>query len=403
MAKNFNKEKAIWLFAGGPMQAGAATRILDAGYKLILTDMNPDCACAGFANELVVADTFNTNKNLKASRTLSRKYSIQAVVTVAADCHETVSLVGKSLGLHAIDPLISRSCRYKNLTRELLTKARIPQPGFKTVRNVKEARDFINEIGGRGALKATNSSGSRGFSAIGHADEINAEVFESALSAGTTGRVLVEELLHPLESEIAELSIETVWNNGRMYWLNWVDRLFRKDFLLFKGLKGAYDNCPWGVELGHINPAIHCYETKAKIHDMVYRAGIALGMAKERGGHILKADIMLTVDGPYLLELTPRLSGGWDSSGSTPARGADFTGGAIALALGRRLDINMWHEYFEYKNPNLYASVMARVDSRAKDCIGRKFAIGSSYERGGAVNAALKNLQKENYVISMEQ
>ncbi|MEK6531802.1 MAG: hypothetical protein AABZ23_04830 [Deltaproteobacteria bacterium] len=397
------KEKAIWLFAGGPMQAGAAIKIQEAGYKLIITDMNPDCACAGYADELVEADTFDINKNLKSSRTLSKKYSIKAVVTAAADCHETVSRVGKSLGLHAIDPLISRSCRYKNFTRDLLKKAQILQPRFKSVKGLKEAREFIGALGGRGALKATNSSGSRGFSAIEHIEELTPEAFDSALSAGTTGNVLVEELLSPLESEIAELSVETVWSNGRMYWLNWVDRLFRKDFLLFKGLKGAYGDVPWGVELGHINPAVHRSETKEKIRDMIYRAGIAIGMGRERGGHILKADVMLTADGAYLLELTPRLSGGWDSSGSTPARGADFTGGAIAMALNRRLDINMWHEYFEYKNPSLYASVMARVEPDAKDCIGRRFAVGTGFEREASIGAALKNLKRENYVISVEQ
>ena len=58
-------------------------------------------------------------------------------------------------------------------------------------------------------------------------------MYERAREAGTTGLVIVEELLHPVETEIAEQSVETLWYNGTMYWLNWVDRLFRKDFLRF--------------------------------------------------------------------------------------------------------------------------------------------------------------------------
>ena len=46
-----NKE-AIWLFAGGPMQAPAAKKIKDDGFQLILTDMNPDCYCNKYADEL---------------------------------------------------------------------------------------------------------------------------------------------------------------------------------------------------------------------------------------------------------------------------------------------------------------------------------------------------------------
>ena len=53
------KNKAIWLFAGGEMQAIASKKILNHGYKLIITDQNPDCYCAKFADELVEKDTFD--------------------------------------------------------------------------------------------------------------------------------------------------------------------------------------------------------------------------------------------------------------------------------------------------------------------------------------------------------
>ena len=48
-----------------------------------------------------------------------------------------------------------------------------------------------------------------------------------------------------------------------------------------------------------------------------------------------------------IIELTPRLSGGWDSSGTTLARGADFQAGIIRLALGDALDLDLWRKYFE--------------------------------------------------------
>jgi hypothetical protein len=189
-----------------------------------------------------------------------------------------------------------------------------------------------------------------------------------------------------------------------MYWLSWVDRLFRKDFLLFNSLKtGMYDGVAWGIEIGHINPAIHDLATKIAVFELIRRAGAAIGMKRERGGHVLKADIMLTKNGPYIIELTPRLSGGWDSSASTPARGADFAGGLIALALGEVLDLGMWHRYFEFANPALFASVMAKIGEGAQDCIGRRFAIGADFERERSIERALNNLTEERYVVSMEQ
>lgn len=399
-----DKEKAIWLFAGGEMQNIAARKIIQKGYKLILTDMNYTCFCSEYADELITLDTFDISGNINAATELLNKYKIEAVLTAAADCHETVAGVAKSLGLHGISPYISHICRYKHLTRDVLTKAGIPQPAFKVVKDLEQARQFIGEIGGAGVLKATNNSGSRGFALIRNIDKLNKAAFENSLASGTTGQVLVEEIIKPVENEIAEQSVETVWYDGKMYWLNWVDRLFRKDFRLFDCLQtGVYSDVAWGVELGHINPAVHEYRVKKEVYDMIYRAGRAIGMHKENGGHILKADIMLTENGPYIIELTPRLSGGWDSLGSTPARAADFAGGVIHLALGSKLDVDIWHKYFEYKDPNLYASVLARIDRGAEDCIGRAFSIGVDYNRENSIQNAFNNLMEENHVIRLEQ
>lgn len=397
------KKKAIWLFAGGAMQQMAARKTIDLGYQLILTDRSPACACAKYADEFVELDTFDVKGNIRAAKQLRKKYSIEAVFTAAADCHETVAHIGKSLGVHSLDPKIARICRYKEISRNVLTKAGIPQPQFAPVKTLENARSMIKKLGGRAALKATNNSGSRGFALINHIDELTPDVFECAVSSGTTGYALIEEILFPVETEIAEQSVETVWFNGKMYWLNWVDRLFRKDFLRFESLKaGVYSDAVWGVELGHINPAVHSDQTKKEIFDLIYQAGVAIGMKKEKGGHILKADIMLTSKGPYILEATPRLSGGWDSSGSTPARGANLIGGALQLALGKKLDLNLWHEYFEYQNPGLYASILAQIQPGAKDCIGRDFAIGLDFDRERSIKTALKNLSEKNYVIPME-
>lgn len=404
MAGDMSRRKAVWIFAGGPMQAITARKAIERGFRLLVTDRNPECVCSGYADELVALNTFDIPGNLKAASRLAKKFRIEAVLAPAADCHETVAHVGKKLGLPAVSPGISLICRYKNVTREVLSGAGIPQPRFRTVGSLREARQFLRELGCRAVVKATDNSGSRGFGAVAGPEEMTRQVFERAVEAGTTDRVVVEEMLSPLENEMAEQSVETLWYNGKMYWLNWVDRLFRKDFLLFDSLKaGAYTDVSFGVEIGHVNPAVHAYGIKSQVADLVHRAGRAIGMEKEKGGHILKADIMLTAGGPYVLELTPRLSGGWDSSASTPARGADFAGGAISLALGEKLSVESWHRYFHYKNPELYAAVLARIEKGAQDCIGRRFAIGSEYRRERAIENALSNLLEERYVIPVVQ
>jgi biotin carboxylase len=393
------KESAIWLFAGGAMQVPTARKVVALGYKLILTDLNPLCACAQYADEFLTLDTFDVESNLMASHDLAQKYKILAVVTVSADCHYTVAILSRHLRVHGISPEISRVCRQKNLTREVLTNAGIRQPKFKCVQDIVEAKNFISKLGGQGVIKSTDNSASRGFARISSTDDLTEAVFNDAITAGTTGLALIEEALVPRLDCISELSVETLWFEGKMYWLNWVDRLFLPDLKFFPALKCYHEEqINWGVEVGHINPAQHPAKMREEVYNLTKAAGLALGMQAEKGGHVMKVDIMLTDNGPIIIEMTPRLSGGWDSSATTPARGADFHGGIIHLALGKSLELDDWHTYFEFKNPCLYASVVAKILPDAKNCIGRHFALGIDFNRERALQLSLDNLHSNEYI-----
>lgn len=395
------KPKAVWLFAGGDMQEIAAQKIVDWGYDLILTDMDAECACKNYAKEFVCLNTFDIKGNLEVAKDLRKKYDIKATFTCGTDCHEAVASVAKFLGLHGTNPKIAKNCRYKFKTREILTKAGIFQPKFKKVKTLGQAVQAIKKIGLPVILKATDNSGSRGLVEIKEMSDLTQQAFDRALNASVTntGFALVEECLEPVENEISEQSVETLWYNGKMRWLNWVDRPFRKDLFLFKKLKtDIYSGLPWGVEIGHINPAVHNEKKKVQVESMVKKAGIALGLGKEKGGHILKADIMLTKKGPCILETTLRLSGGWDSSFTTPQRGADFIGGAIKMALGEKITPVFLKKYFTYESPEIFSSILAKIPENPKDCIGRKFAHGKDKDRQKSLIKAYKNLEVQNYI-----
>jgi len=79
---------------------------------------------------------------------------------------------------------------------------------------------------------------------------------------------------------------------------------------------------------------------------------------------------MLTVNGPVILELTPRLSGGWDSSGTTPARGADFIGGVTEICKNNDINNDIIGKYFSFKNKELFSSVVAYAKKGSTDNIG---------------------------------
>lgn len=394
-----NKRPAIWLFAGGPMQRAAAERIKARGYALIITDGSVECALRGMADEFVHLDIFAIKENIAKADELKDRYDIRAVFTAPGDCHETVAQVARHLNLPGIDPNIAHTCRYKYETRALYTNAGIPQPKFKIIKTHTEGVDALREIGVPAALKATNNSGSRGFSRIESEIDFTVEIFERAVKNGTTGSAIIEELLIPIEDEIAEQSVETLWHDGVMYWLNWTDRMFRQDMKLFPKFDAdVYRQLPWAIEIGHLNPAVHKTETVAVVQKMVEKAGRALGMHTQKHGHILKHDIMLTKSGPYIIESTPRLSGGWDSAGSTLIRGADFIDGAIEMALGTPLTAEIFYKYFVYKYPHTYVAMLSEIPKDAQDCIGRRFAFDRGLDPHEAVAMAYKKVMNGDFI-----
>jgi biotin carboxylase len=384
------------------MQRPAAEKIKALGHALILTDGSSSCALRPMADEFVHLDTFDMAGNSARADALKTRYDIRAVFTAGADCHETVAVLARYLGLHGIDPAIAHLCRYKNLTRERLREKGIPQPLLREADSHEQALAAAEEIGFPIALKATDNSGSRGFSRIERKEDLTRAAFQRARDNGTTGIVIVEELLLPQAGSIAEQSVETVWYDGQMHWLNWVDRLFRKDFDSvahpWNAADDPYRDISWAIELGHLNPAEHPSQVRHEVEGLARRAGEAIGMGSQKGGHILKADIMLTTKGPMILELTPRLSGGWDSAHSTPERGADFIGGALRLALGDRLDEKLWHDHFAYREPERVIAVLAQIRQDAQDCIGREFAWGAGPDRARALEAAYRAYREERFL-----
>lgn len=397
-----NKSPAVWLVAGGPMQRLAAEKIRERGYATIVSDGSSECALRPLADKFLQLDTFDIEGHIRAADEICARYDVRAVFTAGADCHETVARLAQHLCLPGIDPEISHLCRFKDETRKVLTKAGVPQPALSVARTYEEGVIAARNIGYPVALKATDNSGSRGFSRIGTEKDFSETAFARALENGTTGSVIVEELLVPEPGVIAEQSVETVWYDGHMRWLNWVDRLFRKDFAFvshpWTAKDDPYHSTSWAIELAHFNPAEHKETLRAEIESLILSAGKAIGMHTQKGGHILKADIMLTTKGPIILELTPRLSGGWDSALSTPTRGADFIGGALGLALGEQLDDAYFERYFRFAQPEKVVAVMSKIKEEAEDCVGRSFAWGSGANRAEALGAAYKAFLEENFL-----
>ena len=245
--------------------------------------------------------------------------------TAGADPVMTVASIAQLAGCQGLPIPVVSVCGHKTHTRTALDNGKVAQPRWLLAKGPLDIEDAQMWLGENIIIKATGSSGSRGHTRVtgfkSTPAPLAAQAWSAAVQHSHSGSVLVEELLTG-----RELSVETLWYNGSMIPLNAVERPF-------------LDHPRYSIELGHYNPAVLCVTTYDDIWHIMEQAGRAVGMGDVCGGHIFKGDLILTDDGPKVLEVTPRLSGGFDSGWTSPlAHGVNYTKGALLLALGEPLE-----------------------------------------------------------------
>lgn len=310
-------KKFVWLLGGGQMSIPMATEIKRRGYSLLLTDADPACSCRPLADRFAPVSVYGVEENLAFAR-----YGLHvkpvAVLTAGTDAGVEVAALANYFGLPGVSVEVARRVHSKVAMRQALD---LPHPQYA----VGLADSFTDWDIYPCVVKSANNSGSKGFSVVNETGEL-AGALEMAREANRSGnQVLVEELLigqdvlpEFAEFDTSEASIEGFIVDGQWIYANGALRLFWRDRP--------------GLEAGHFNP----FEVNKEITLLAQGAAEWLGV--RRG--ILKLD--LKQDRRYgwcILEAAVRLSGGFDSSYTSPlATGRDVYGAALDLALGKGLD-----------------------------------------------------------------
>lgn len=310
-------DQAIIIVGAGLLQVPAIQIAKEMGLKVIATDRNPQAPGFAYADFPVILDIRDVSGHIETAKEYSRKLSIAAVFTEGADVEVTVAATARALGLPGVSPEAAYACNNKVRMREIFQEHGIPGPRFREVRDLAEAEEAVRAIGLPVMIKAVDNCGSRGAKKVERREELP-RALENAKCFSSTGTALLEEYLRGPEQ-----SVETLVYRGVHYHLNIVDRPFGFD--------------PYPIELGHINPTDLPFPVQDQMFDLVERGAKALGI--DFGA--AKGDMMLTDRGPIILEMTARLSGGFDCQYTSPlAHGVNYIKAAIDIALGKELDLD---------------------------------------------------------------
>ena len=311
----------FWIIGGGAMQVPLIAEAAELGLCSIVTDRDPQCLCAGLAGLFEPLDVFDIPGHMQmADRLIAKGVVIRGVLAAGIDAPETMARLARHLGLPGVDPAIAQLVHHKADFRARLQALGHPVPAHASLRAVDlpALRTIAQRIGYPLIIKNTDSSGSRGTRIFQRPDlPAMLAVAQEAIAVARSATALVESCW-----EGSEHTVETLFD---------IDGRFHRCFITDRHFDKAEG---WALETGLRHPSA----LPDSMQDEMYR--LAEQVANEVGITIgaAKFDMMVTVDGPRIIEMTVRLSGGFDCQFLVPAAtGKRVLKAAVLTALGQRI------------------------------------------------------------------
>lgn len=313
--------KGLMIIGAGVEQVPGIKLARKMGLKVAATDINPQAPGFKYADRHYLVSTYDIEGNIKAAREYARRNKLNGVITLGCDVPLTVACVAKALGLpgHSIET--ARLACHKLEMKKRFFSENIPVPWFREIKNAGELRQIIKERGCSLVIKPVDSRGARGVLRLNKAIDIE-WAFQEAKKNSPSGRVMAEMWL-----EGRQLSTESVIYNGFAITCGYSDRNY--EFL------EKYS--PYVIENGGQLPSLISDKTKVEVHNLIVKAAKSIGI----GQGSVKGDIVVTKDGPKVIELAARLSGGYFCTHEIPlSTGVNIIEAIIKISLGEKPDFN---------------------------------------------------------------
>ena len=311
--------KTLFVISGGTEAVPGIQRARDMGLRVVVSDINPKAPGFEIADDRVIADTYSIDDTVAAALHYQKTIKpIDGVMCIASDVPLTVASVAHVLGLPGITIETAQLASDKLAMKQRFFEKGIPIPWFRKVDSVTHLRRILSKHGFPVVLKPVDSRGARGVLRLTEYVDLD-WAYEHSISFSPSKRVMVEEYL-----DGPQISTESAIINGQAVTPGFTDRNY--EFL---------DRfAPYIIENGGHQPSILPKEQQNAVSRLAEQAALAMGISTG----IAKGDMVLFEDGPRVIEIAARLSGGWFSTDQIPiATGVDLIGAAIKMALGERV------------------------------------------------------------------
>ena len=303
------------------------------GLHVVVSDGNPEAPGFAFADDSIIASTYDIPLTIKKSLEYNNNIrKIDGVLSIAADIPLTVSSVAKALNLRSISLTSARLASNKLEMKEKFLNDNVPIPWFSEVKSYSELKKIKEIKKFPLIIKPVDSRGARGVILL--TEYIDLEwAFNKSKENSQIGSVMVEQYLNG-----PQISSESLIQKNKIYTPGLADRNyeFMEKF------------SPFVIENGGDLPSVFADTKLLEINNTLLKAAQSLGI---KSG-IVKGDLVLHNGKIFIIEIAPRLSGGYFCTHEIPmSTGVDLVKVAILESLGEEIN-----EKLLIPNKNNYVS-----------------------------------------------
>lgn len=306
------------------------------GLRVLAADMNPNSKGFQVADDYTVISTRDVSTLCEFLDDYQRRgRRIVGVTTMGSEIPDVIATLVRHLGTPGISLETARLATNKYEMKLRFRERGIPIPWFQEIHSFVDLKRAIAERGYPLVIKPIDRSGSRGVFLLNEGCDLE-DLFNRSKTFSYSGRTMVEEFLPGLQ-----ISTETIMYRGQGVTPGFADRNYD---LLNQFLPQIMENGGW-------MPSVLSEAERKQVEDLVFRTSLALGVTDG----VTKGDVVITKEGPKMIEMAARLSGGDFCESLVPLSiGVNYVEAAIKIAIGEDPDLEALKPKFQRAVVNRY-------------------------------------------------
>lgn len=323
------KGNRVLILGAGPQQLSLIRYAIECGCYVVVSDRNPNAPGIAMASAYAQSSMLDIDKNIA----IAQSYNVDAVTTGGSDqVMLTVASIAQACGLPChLTPETAYRATNKAAMAKAFMDAGVPITKRILIRNHSDVQN-TDKLKLPLVVKPVDSQGQLGVVRIDNRSNLSRSI-ETAMNISREKVVVVEEFM-----EGKEVTAGAWLQNGKLYIIAVTDRV-------------TYNPYPsLGISLRHILPSESAIGSLFSIGDILEK----VAKAYEVTNGPLHAQLIITPDGPFVIEVGSRYGGANEVSLYNHVLGVNEIKYVLNLAFGQESNVNF---DIRYNKPLCYGLI----------------------------------------------